>query len=340
MGSKGGMEIELITREGIPFTSIPAAGLHGVGIRALPGNLKQLYQGYKSSSKILNQYQPDVLFYTGGYMAVPMILASRYSFKQKSANALFVPDIEPGLALKFAARFADRIVVTTEDSKAYFPTSNNIAVCGYPVRDGLLEWSKEDAFAAFDLKPETPVLLIFGGSKGARSINRALIAGLEQLLPHTQILHISGNLDWDEVKAASEALPKSLKSHYRPYPYLHEKMGAAFTVANLIIARAGASTLGELPAFGLPAILVPYPHAWRYQQVNAEYLASRGAAIILSDEDLNSKLVSTIFELLNDPNRCASMHNNMLSLSNPESANNIAEDLLQLAETNDLEREQ
>jgi UDP-N-acetylglucosamine--N-acetylmuramyl-(pentapeptide) pyrophosphoryl-undecaprenol N-acetylglucosamine transferase len=130
---------------------------------------------------------------------------------------------------------------------------------------------------ALHLDPALPVLLVFGGSKGARSINRALLEALPGLLPEMQVLHISGNLDWPEVEAARSALSTgeaaAWAERYHAFPYLHDEMGAALAAADLVVARAGASTLGEFPALGLPAILVPYPHAWRYQKVNADYLA-------------------------------------------------------------------
>jgi UDP-N-acetylglucosamine--N-acetylmuramyl-(pentapeptide) pyrophosphoryl-undecaprenol N-acetylglucosamine transferase len=115
-----------------------------------------------------------------------------------------------------------------------------------------------------------------------------------------------------------------LAARYQVFPYLHEEMGAALAAADLVVCRAGASTLGELPLFGIPAILVPYPHAWRYQQVNAEYLAQYGAAVILQDNDLNEKLMTTIQGLFREPQKLEQMRINMRSLIHPQAAQNIA----------------
>ena len=115
VGSQGGMEASLVQRENIPFESIPAAGVHGVGIRALPGNIIRLIQGTLKARKILKDFDPDVILYTGGYVAAPMAFAAR-----KRLSILYVPDIEPGLALKFLANYSKKIVLTTETSKAYF----------------------------------------------------------------------------------------------------------------------------------------------------------------------------------------------------------------------------
>jgi UDP-N-acetylglucosamine--N-acetylmuramyl-(pentapeptide) pyrophosphoryl-undecaprenol N-acetylglucosamine transferase len=115
-----------------------------------------------------------------------------------------------------------------------------------------------------------------------------------------------------------------LDARYRPYPYLHAEMGAAFAAADLAVCRAGASTLGELPAYGLPAILVPYPHAWRYQYVNAEYLARHDAAQILVDQELGTRLLPLVLELIQDPQRLGRMRQAMRSLAQPGAARSIA----------------
>ncbi|HMT19841.1 MAG TPA: glycosyltransferase, partial [Promineifilum sp.] len=124
--------------------------------------------------------------------------------------------------------------------------------------------SKAEALAQFDLLPGRPTLFVFGGSRGARNINRALMAALPELLQSAQIIHVSGELTWPEGETNAATLPNDLRRFYRPYPYLHEEMGAAFRAADLALARAGASMLGESPAFGLPSILVPLTFAWRY----------------------------------------------------------------------------
>ena len=168
-------------------------------------------------------------------------------------------------------------------------------------RRGLdLKWSLEDARQALGLAADLPVLLVFGGSQGSRSINRALLGALPDLLSEMQVIHISGWLDWAEVEFARSALAArsaqdaALLDRYRAFPYLHDEMGAAFTVADLALSRAGASTLGEFPLCGLPAILVPYPHAWRYQRVDADYLAENGAALVIEDVELPERILPVV----------------------------------------------
>ena len=337
IGGVGGMEAELVKRAGVPFEAIPAAGVHGVGLRALPGNLWKLFQGFLRARRLIQGFQPDVMLFTGGFLAVPVALAGRLGIgiSHRPRSLLYVPDIEPGLALKTLARFASRIAVTVAESREYFRAHHDVVVTGYPIRPELQRLESAQARQAFGLAADLPTLLVLGGSKGARSINRAVLGALPELLDGIQILHVTGQLDWSEVEGARAKLMESsspqLMSHYRIYPYLHEEMGAAFSAADLVLSRAGASTLGELPFFGLPAILVPYPHAWRYQQVNAQYLAERGAAEIIQDADLTTQLLPAVKRLMADKALLDSMRTSMRSLSKPDAGSDIANQVLSLA---------
>jgi undecaprenyldiphospho-muramoylpentapeptide beta-N-acetylglucosaminyltransferase len=326
VGGEGGMEARLVERANVPFKAIPAAGVHGVGLRQLPGNLLRLARGVFAARRILHEFRPDVLFFTGGYVAVPMALAGT-----QVPTALYVPDIEPGLALKTLARFADRIAVTAEESFQFFNRRARVAVTGYPTRPGLASWTREAARRTLHLTSTAPILLVVGGSKGARSINNALLANLPALLEIAEIIHVTGELDWPVVEEKTKTLNEAQSARYHAYPYLHEEMGAALAAADLAVSRAGASALGEYPLFGLPAILVPYPYAWRYQKINAGYLTGRGAALPLEDAQLQEKLLPTIKSLLTDSARLNSMRAAMRSLARPDAASQIGQLLLDLA---------
>jgi undecaprenyldiphospho-muramoylpentapeptide beta-N-acetylglucosaminyltransferase len=326
VGSEGGMEAELVTRTGINYTTIPAAGLHGVGLKALPGNFVRLIRGYGAARKVVQKFKPDVMFFTGGYVAGPVALAGR-----KVPAAIYVPDIEPGLALKLLARFADRIAVTAEDSRAYFSQKDRVVVTGYPVRPSLSKWDFDEAYRVFDFSSELPTLLVTGGSLGALSINNVLTESLPKLLSEMQIVHLTGSNTWDRFKSVSALLDEQYRARYKAVPYLHEEMGAAFTIADLVVSRAGASSIGEYPRFGIPAILVPYPHAWRYQKINADYLTQQGAAITLIDEDLSEQLVPLILNLIRDSGQRETMSRKMQSLACQDAAGQIAAQLTELA---------
>jgi undecaprenyldiphospho-muramoylpentapeptide beta-N-acetylglucosaminyltransferase len=325
VGGEGGMEARLVERVNVPFKTIPAAGVHGVGLKTLPGNVIRLVRGFFAARRILHEFKPHVLFFTGGYVAFPMALAG-----MQVPTVLFVPDIEPALALKTLARFADKIAVTAQESYRYFNNRERLILTGYPTRSGLSGWRRTEARRILKLNDDIPVLLIYGGSRGARSINYAVLANLSALLEKVQLIHITGELDWPTVEARAKELNETQANRYHAFPYLHEEMGAALAAADLAVSRAGASTLGEFPLFGLPALLVPYPYAWRYQKVNADTLVQHGAAVILEDGSLSDLLVPTVFDLLGQPQKLASMRSSMLRLSHPEAAQEIGRQILAL----------
>jgi undecaprenyldiphospho-muramoylpentapeptide beta-N-acetylglucosaminyltransferase len=322
LGGIGGMEADLVKRAGVRFEAIPAGQVHGISLRSLPGNLWQLTRGFFTAWRVLRKFRPDVLFFTGGYLAVPVALAAR--LLRQGKILLYVPDIEPGWALKTLARFAHQVALTVEDGRQFFAHHRNVVVTGYPLRPGLQSGSKAEARAVFALKENLPVVLVLGGSKGAHSINQALQGILPDLLRQVQVLHISGNLEWILVEQSRASLPAKLQARYRAFPYLHKEMCAALQAADLVVSRAGASALGEYPLFGLPAILVPYPYAWRYQRVNAQYLVRHGAAVLVNDADLGEQLLPLVQELLSNRERREAMRTALKSLARPQAAAEIA----------------
>ncbi len=320
VGGQGGMEADLVAAKGIPFQSVPAAGVHGVGASKLPGNLVKLVRGVAASRKILRQFQPDVLLFTGGFVAVPMALAGvRFN------SLLYVPDIEPGLALRTLARYSDKIALTAEESVKYFKSSAKLEITGYPTRSDFKVQPKAQSRERLGLKTEMPVLIVIGGSKGAHLINEALLPNLPALLPEIQVLHITGTSDWQMCAELKTHLLPGLQENYHPFAYLHDEISDAFSAADLAISRAGASILGELPLVGLPAILVPYPYAWRYQKVNAQYLADRGAAIVIENSNLAVSLVPAVKKCITQKTQLASMGKAMASLATPKAASKLAE---------------
>jgi UDP-N-acetylglucosamine:LPS N-acetylglucosamine transferase len=332
VGGVGGMEAELVKRAGVPFTAISAGQVAGIEARRLPVSMYKISLGVVEARRILRRFKPDVMLFTGGYIAVPVALAGRLPIegKRRPSTLLYVPDIEPGLAIKTLVRFVDYIALTADDSRVFFREHPSVAVTGYPLRQELYDWTKEKGRQVLGLSPDVPVLLVSGGSRGSRTINRLVIDMLPELLPLAQVVHISGQLDWPEVSAAREALKKSsalpagAASRYRAYPYLHKEMGAALAAADLAVTRAGASALGELPLFSLPAVLVPYPHAWRYQKVNAAYLARHDAAVVMEESEAAASLLPLIKDLLSDRERLEKMSAAMKDLAQPDAARKIA----------------
>jgi UDP-N-acetylglucosamine--N-acetylmuramyl-(pentapeptide) pyrophosphoryl-undecaprenol N-acetylglucosamine transferase len=299
-------------------------------------NLTRLVRGFFEARRIVGRFRPDALFLTGGYVSVPVALVT---WLRRRPILVYLPDVEPGLAIKMLSRIATRVAVNVEASRQYLPSSK-VVVSGYPLRRAFHQIEPpvgQTARAVFGIAQEDKVLLVFGGSRGARTINRALGAILEPLLSMAHVIHISGRLDAQECRNRREALPAAAQARYHLFDYVHE-MELALAAADLVVARAGAGTLGEFPFFGLPAILVPYPYAWRYQKVNADYLAERGAAIRLNDEDLREQLWPTVEALFKDEEQLKHMSENARALSRPDAAASLASLLTELAHDSQLPR--
>jgi len=324
VGARGDMARGLVAQSDVRFDGYhevlagPVAGIPRLG--QLVSALK-IGVGVLQSLALAIRLRPEVLFLTGGWVGVPMALAC---WLLRRPIVIYVPDIEPGLMLRVIGRRLARVIAaTTEATAAYYP-GKRVEVTGYPLRAEILEADRETAIRALDLDPARRTLLVFGGSRGSRSINSAVSAIAPALLADgLQILHISGQLDWEQVEAANAQLSAAQRAQYQVFAFLPD-IGQAFAASDLVISRAGAATLAEYPQLGLPAILVPYPHAWRYQQVNADFLVERGAAIRLDDDRLGTDLLPAVRELLGDEGRLAAMRAASEALRQPNGAANIA----------------
>jgi UDP-N-acetylglucosamine--N-acetylmuramyl-(pentapeptide) pyrophosphoryl-undecaprenol N-acetylglucosamine transferase len=325
----GGIEQSLVGQSGLKFAAyhdVRGGPLHGVSWGRRLISAANLLIGTAQSIGLMMRHKPKALLSTGGWGGLPMALAA---WLFRVPMLIYLPDIEPGLTIRVLSRFARRVAVTAEESLAFFRPGQAV-VTGYPVREGMTTAARDQAFAHFNLDPARKTLLVFGGSLGARSINSALFEILPQLLADGfQVTHITGKLDWPRAEAMQKTLAQP--EHYHAYAYLHHEMGLALAAADLVVSRAGASVLGEFPLFDLPSILVPYPYAWRYQKVNADYLAERGAAVRMDDERMGQDLLPTLRSLLNDPVKLAEMRANARALARPNGAERAAAELMRLA---------
>jgi UDP-N-acetylglucosamine--N-acetylmuramyl-(pentapeptide) pyrophosphoryl-undecaprenol N-acetylglucosamine transferase len=326
VGSRGGVEEEIVSREGLPFTAISTGGLRGLAPWTVAGNLFKMIAGFVQSLGIVRRFAPDAVLVTGGYVCVPVALATRLS---GLPLLIFLPDMEPGLAIRALSRLTTRVAVSFPDVAKYF-AKTKVVIAGYPVRAEFFAADKAEARKAFDLEEVLKTITVFGGSRGAHSINLALSECLERLLEVCQVIHICGHLDAKWMTERKAQLPNRLRNRYRAYSYLHKEMPSALAAADLAVARAGAATLGELPALGLPSILVPYPYAGQHQEINADYLVSHGAAVKIADADLNKKLLPTILSLLSD-DALAKMSDRARALARPQAAQRIAQELRKIA---------
>lgn len=292
VGGVGGMELKMVTESGIAFSGyaeVRSGPLHGIGAARAAGSLAQMSLGTVQALRLLRRWRPQAILMTGGWVNVPVAVAA---WLLRVPSMMYLPDIEPGLAIKTLRHIVNRVAVTVEDSRAFFREGQTV-VTGYPLRQSVVNATRKQGEAFFQLKPDKRTLLVFGGSRGARTINTAVSAIAPDLLADGwQIIHVTGELDAQAVIERKQAM--GMPEDYKVYSYLHHEMGMAMAAADFAICRSGASTLGELPYFGLPAILVPYPFAWRYQKVNADYLVSHGAALLMRDEDMARDLLPAL----------------------------------------------
>lgn len=328
IGTAGSVEEDLVRRAGVPFRAIESGQLRGMAPWTAAGNLLKVARGVRQAACILGEFRPDATFVTGGFVAAPVVWAS---WRAGVPVFIYLPDMEPGLAIRRLSRFARRVAVSFDEVASFFP--GKAVVTGYPVRRDIFEAAArpDEARQRLGLEPDRPVLLVFGGSRGARSINQALAGALLELLARCQVLHISGTLDWPDAEERAQALPAELRQRYHLYAYLHDEMPLALAAADLVIARAGASTLAEFPAAGLPSILVPYPYSGQHQEANADFLVKRGAAIKMADAELPALLLPTVIGLLDDRQRLEGLQVAAGRLARPDAAANLADELINLA---------
>ncbi|MBI4300836.1 MAG: undecaprenyldiphospho-muramoylpentapeptide beta-N-acetylglucosaminyltransferase [Chloroflexi bacterium] len=325
VGMAQGIEAGLATRTGLPFAAVRAGAIRGGSpIRIVAGAAKLLL-GIVRAWQVLRRFRPKAVLSTGGYVSVPVGLAA---WLLRVPLVVYLPDVAPGWAVRLLARFARRVAVTSEASRAYLPPAK-VVVTGYPVRAVFGSASKEEAQRKMGLDPVLPTLLLWGGSRGARSLNRALGVVLAEVLDLCQVLHVCGTEDEAEFQARREALPAELRERYHVHAYLYDDLPLAMVAADLAVSRAGASIMGEFPVAGLPSILVPYPYAGGHQWLNAKALVDGGAAEIIEDADLEARLLPAVRDLICDQERLAGMAAACRRLARPDAAREIARLLLQ-----------
>lgn len=323
IGRRGGAEERIVAAAGVPFHAVPAAGLRGKSAPAAARALAALAAGTTQAWRLLGRLQPRAVFATGGYASVPVAVAARL---RRIPLLLFLPDVYPGWAVRFLARIATRIATSTDQALAALPRERTV-VTGYPVRAAFFAVDRPSARARLGLPPAQPVVLVAGGSSGARDLNRAVARHLPQFLRMAHLVHVSGPPFEAELRRLAERLPTPLQPRYRLFGYL-EDMPAAMAAADVAVLRAGASTLGELPAVGLPAVLVPGPFS--DQAKNARYLAERGAAVVV-DNAMVDHILPAVHDLLRAPERLAAMRRAMTALARPAAAAELARLLLEVA---------
>ncbi len=323
------MEERLITEAGLPFEALAAAPILGTGWLARIRSLATLARGTAHAWRALSQERPDVILVTGGYVSVPLAVAA---WLRRVPLAVYLPDALPGQAVRWIGRLADRIFLTAASAVRHLP-AGKVVVTGYPVRPAIRQADRRAARERLGVPQIENVVLVVGGSQGAHRLNEAVMAAAPQVLPHAVLIHATGPRDLAAVTAHRRRLQPDLASRWHISPFLAgQAMADALAAADLAVCRAGAACLGELPARGLPAVLVPLAIAAGHQMANARLLAEADAAVILPDEECDGpRLEAVLLALLADQERRQSMRDRARSLDHPDAALHIANGLLDLA---------
>ena len=319
IGTINGLESKIVPRENIAFKSI-----HITGFKRMLSleNVKTVFRFLKvvnDSKRILKEFMPDIVIGTGGYVCGPVVYA---------AHRLRVPTIiheqnsVPGLTNKFLSRYVNKIAICFEEAKAYFP-SDKIVFTGNPRASEVIGKDGIKGRLSAGLSATKPAVLIFGGSRGARPINEAVVKAFAELAEKPyQILYITGDVHFEDVKKEVELVGSPNNVVIKPF--IHN-MPEVLAGIDLVVSRAGATTLAEITSLGIPSILVPSPYVTNnHQEKNARSLSDYGAAELLLEKDLNNKsLVAHIDRILLNNDNLQDMRLKAKKMGVPDAAKRL-----------------
>jgi UDP-N-acetylglucosamine--N-acetylmuramyl-(pentapeptide) pyrophosphoryl-undecaprenol N-acetylglucosamine transferase len=315
----GRIDQEVMAHAGLPHQKLDVGPIRGMAPHRLALNFLRLGRATLQAAGAMAGFRPHALLATGGYVSAPAILAAR---TRGVPVVFYLPDASPGLAIRALAPCARRIALSFPLSKRHFSGGKAI-VTGYPVRPEFLQADRLRGRRAYGLVADWPVVMVMGGSTGAHSLNQAISEALEPLLHHAELIHLCGDLDEHRLREQRAALDPAIRPRYHLFRYLHRGVADAMAASDLIVCRAGASILAELPIVRLPAVLVPHPFG--HQNDNADFLAQQGGAVKVPDNELpEGMLLPAVLSLLQDRSRLGQMAEAMGRLARPEAADNIA----------------
>jgi UDP-N-acetylglucosamine--N-acetylmuramyl-(pentapeptide) pyrophosphoryl-undecaprenol N-acetylglucosamine transferase len=335
IGSHKGVEREIAESQGIPFTAVQTGKLRRYLSLETVTDMLRLPVGFTQAFFKVRSFRPDVIFSTGGNVSVPTVVAG----SRLAPTITHEQTAQVGIANKIAARFATRFAAsydeTAEIARQYH---QHVVTTGNPVRASLAIGDRTRGWEHFGMSPDLPVLFVTGGARGAHAINERIESLLPELLEHTQIVHQAGpaaaNDDAARLSRARESWPQELRDRYVVREFLGPEIADLYAIADLVIGRAGAGTVAELAFLGKPSILMPLPGTWGDEQrKNAAVLVNADAAIVMEQaETTPDVLLAKIRELLADTMRRNAMGANARTVSRPDAAARLADEILMLAE--------
>jgi UDP-N-acetylglucosamine--N-acetylmuramyl-(pentapeptide) pyrophosphoryl-undecaprenol N-acetylglucosamine transferase len=337
LGSDDGLETQLVPAAGFRMATVKAGKLQRyVSLKTVKG-VARVPIGMAQAIQIVREFHPDAAFTSGGYVAVPAGLAAKLN---GTPLLLHQQDVPPNLSNKLIAPLATRISVAFADSQRYFSARKTLLL-GNPIRQEIIDVrqrSVAEVRTTLGFDPELPLLLVTGGSQGARYLNGVTVRALPTLLQQCQVLQISGQKLFDETRRQADevlaSMDSTMKNRYRLVPYLSEEMPIALRAAEIVICRAGAATLSELAILEKPSILVPLPPALGSspQEVNAQTFARAEAADVVRNDDLTADVLQERVQvLLQTSGQLEHMAQALRSFARPEATQDIAAAVATLA---------
>ena len=330
IGDENGLETRIVPDAGFRFVGISAGKLRRYLSLRTFSDLARVPVGMRQAYRVVRRFRPDAAFTSGGYVSVPAGMAARLA---RAPLVMHQQDVPPNLANRLLNPFATRVTISFAASQRYFPPDKTILI-GNPVREEVLRAARLDPMRArkgFGLKSALPIVLVTGGSQGARRLNQVVAATLPYLLQRCQVLHVSGELTYEATQAqAALALADTpdLRERYALFPYLKDSMPQALAACDIALCRSGAATLAELSIIGRPSVLVPLPPGFTGspQAVNAAMFEQAGAAVTIRDRDLTPRRALELLEpLLGDANRRVQMSVAARKLGRPTAASDLAD---------------
>lgn len=318
IGTERGLESDIIPREGIPFETIHISGFQR---KLSVENVKTIIRFFKGTSRakrLLKSFKPDVVIGTGGYVCGPVVYAAA---KLKIPTVIHEQNSVPGLTNKFLSRYVDQVAICFEEAKRYFP-EKKVVFTGNPRASEVVNVHPDTAKRSLDLDPLKKTVLIVGGSRGARPINEAFHSVINEFAEKDyQVVYVTGAVHFDSVM---EAVKDRQPSNVIIKPFIHN-MPDVLSAVDVIVARAGATTLAEITSLGLPSILIPSPYVTNnHQEKNADALGSQGAALVRKEQEMSGQqLLEDIDSILAAEGKWEEMHQSARKLGVPEAALNV-----------------
>lgn len=328
VGALGRMEMERVPKAGYEIKGLPICGFDRKHLLKNISVLFKIWKSQRMAKAIIKDFKPMAAVGVGGYASGPTL---NVCAKRHTPCLIQEQNSYAGVTNKLLAKKADKICVAYEGMERFFP-ADKIIMTGNPVRQNVLQTAltQQEARKSFELDPDKKTILLVGGSLGARTIN-------ESVMSHLDMVRASGvQFIWQTGKYYFEGITKALQSE-EPLPMLHvtdfiSDMGAAYKAADLVISRAGASSISEFCLIGKPVILVPSPNvAEDHQTQNAMALVNKNAAIYVKDSEAKDILLQQAIETVQNDNKLASLSENVLKLALPHSADIIADEVIKLA---------